>query len=39
MEQENRVAEDIVDEYTKLSEPEKTEILAEINILEDTIAQ
>lgn len=28
---ENRTAEDIIAEYTKLSEAEKAEILAEIN--------
>lgn len=31
MEQENRTAEDIIQEYTKLTEQEKAEILAEIN--------
>lgn len=29
--QESRTAEDIITEYTKLTEAEKTEILAEIN--------
>lgn len=29
--QENRTAEDIITEYTKLTDAEKTEILAEIN--------
>ena len=31
MAQENRTAEDIIQEYTKLSDTEKAEILAEIN--------
>lgn len=31
MEKENRTAEDIIQEYTKLTEEEKEEILAEIN--------
>lgn len=31
MERENRTAEDIIQEYTKLTEAEKTEILTEIN--------
>jgi hypothetical protein len=31
MKQESRIAEDIIAEYTKLTEAEKTEILAEIN--------
>jgi hypothetical protein len=31
MVQENRTAEDIITEYTKLTETEKTEILADIN--------
>lgn len=31
MEQENRTTEDIIQEYVKLTEEEKTEILAEIN--------
>lgn len=30
MERENRMAEDIIQEYTKLTEAEKTEILASI---------
>lgn len=30
MEMENRTAEDIIQEYTKLTETEKVEILAEI---------
>jgi hypothetical protein len=32
MKQENRTAEDIIQEYTKLTEAEKAEILAEINV-------
>jgi hypothetical protein len=32
MEQENRTAEDIIKEYTKLTDEEKTEILATINM-------
>lgn len=31
MEQESRTSEDIIKEYVKLTEAEKTEILAEIN--------
>ncbi len=32
MELENRTAEDIIQDYTKLTEDEKTEILAEFNL-------
>lgn len=31
MELENRTSEDIISEYTKLTESEKAEILAEVN--------
>jgi|GEM_PF-490156 len=39
MEQENRTAEDIIAEYTKLTEAEKFEILTESDILECYITQ